>query len=66
MRGGRDSGREISNEDIVVDDSSKHYIILECGYVFCEGWGIGPISFLCHVCRSQPGYCGTGDISLFE
>ena len=63
---GRDSHREISNEDVVICDCGKGNVVLKCRDIFSEGRVIGTVSFPCHPCSGEPGHGGACSILLFK
>ena len=64
--GGRDSGREISNEDILVSDTCQGRVVFEVGDVFNEGRRVGVVLPLGHAFGGEPGDGGPSDIMVFE
>ena len=61
-----DANGEIPDEDVLVSDFGKGGVVLEVGYVFNEGWGIGVVFPLVHAFGGEPSNGSPGGIMVFE
>ena len=64
--GGRDSGGEVSDKDILVGDACKHRVVFKVRNIFDEGWGVSVVLPFGHAFGGEPGDGGSSDIVMFE
>ena len=64
--GRRDASGEIPDKDVLVSDFGEGAVVLEVGYVFDEGQGIGIVFPFGHVFGGKPGDGGSSGVMVFE
>ena len=64
--GGRNAGREVSDEDILVGNACEGGVVLEMGNIFDMGREVGVILSLGHMFSGEPGDGISGGVIMFE